>query len=87
MSQVHYGQGTRFVISLETRKRLESVRPSAHSLTRRPQGQPEELLDASHTTSTCFLYMFLSGRVLTSFLCDSDAASVSSFSSGKSGST
>ena len=52
MSQVHYGQGTRFVISLETRKRLESVRPYAHSLTRRPQGPPEELLDASHTTST-----------------------------------
>ena len=87
MSQVHHGQSTQFVISLETRKRLESVRPCTHSLTRRPQGQPEELLDASHTTSTCFLYMILSGRVVTSFLCDSDAASVSSFSSGKSGST
>ena len=55
MSQVHPGQSTQFVILLEARKRLESVRPCAHSLTRRPQGQPEELLDASHTTSTRLL--------------------------------
>ena len=51
MSQVHPGQSTQFVILLEARKRLESVRPYAHSLTRRPQGHPEELLDASHTST------------------------------------
>ena len=68
MSQVHPGQSTQFVILLEARKRLESVRPYAHSLTRRPQGQPEDLLDASHTTSTRLLSLNLSGRVGTSFV-------------------
>ena len=30
------------------------------------QGQPDMLVDSSHTTSTCSLFMFLSGRVLPS---------------------
>ena len=77
MSQVHHGQSTQFVISLEAWKRLESVRPCAHSLTCRPQGQPEDLLDAAHTTSTRLLSLSLSGRVGTSFVFDSGAARLS----------
>ena len=77
MSQVHHGQSTQFVISLEARKRLESVRPCTHSLTCRPQGQPEDLLDASHTTSTRHLPLSLSGRVGALLVFDSCAARLS----------
>ena len=77
MSQVHPGQSTQFVILLEARKRLESVRPYAHSLTCRLQGQPEDLLDASHTTSTRLLSLNLPGRVGSSFVFCSGAARLS----------